>query len=115
MKKAYNNRRRYIPLFILGALTLAAGLGWLLMTLWNLALVPAVGAASIGFWQALALLVLSRILLGGRWGGRRGMRHRWMREKWDALSDADKERFRQHCGPRYNYMTPDQPVDVQTG
>ena len=85
MKHSFRKKRRFIPLFILGAAALAAGLGGLLMALWNEALVPAAGVATIGFWQAMGLLVLSRILLGGRFGGRWGHRHHWMREKWNAI------------------------------
>lgn len=40
-------------------------LGLLVMSLWN-ALLPAIlGVKAIGFWQALGILVLSRILFGG--------------------------------------------------
>jgi len=40
-------------------------LGLVVMTLWN-ALLPAIlGVKAIGFWQALGILVLSRILFGG--------------------------------------------------
>lgn len=117
MKHSFRKKRRFIPLFILGAAALAAGLGGLLMALWNEALVPAAGVATIGFWQAMGLLVLSRILLGGRFGGRWGHRHHWMREKWNAMSDAEKERFRSGCGRSYrdSKMNTESAGDVQPG
>jgi hypothetical protein len=72
--------------------------------LWNW-LLPALftGAHLITFWQALGLLLLSRILFGtwhskgGRGGGRR-----W-RRKWEAMTPEEREAFRQRmatrCGP----------------
>lgn len=42
----------------------AALFGWVVMTAWN-AVMPAVfNLASLGFWQAVALLVLGRVLTG---------------------------------------------------
>ena len=70
MKKLIRRKPYLIPLFLMLGAAAFALFGWLLMTLWNLALVPAVGANLISFWQALGILVLSRILLGGM-GGRR--------------------------------------------
>ncbi|MCK7427937.1 hypothetical protein [Enterobacter chengduensis] len=59
-------------------------LGLLVMSLWN-ALLPAIlGVKAIGFWQALGILVLSRILFGGL-GFRPGMfgAHRRMQSERD--------------------------------
>jgi hypothetical protein len=73
------------------AILLFPALGLAVMALWN-AVIPAVfGLPSIGFWQALGLLVLSRILFGGfgRWHpGRAGIR-----ERWRGLSPEEKEEF----------------------
>lgn len=53
-----------------------AGIGavsWIVMQLWN-ALLPDLfaGVARIGYWQAVGVLVLSRILFGGLRGGCHG-------------------------------------------
>lgn len=59
-------------------------LGLLVMSLWN-ALLPAIlGVKAIGFWQALGILLLSRILFGGL-GFRPGMfgAHRRMHRTMD--------------------------------
>ncbi|WP_369951824.1 hypothetical protein, partial [Serratia marcescens] len=57
---------------VLIGVALIAILGLLVMSLWN-ALLPAIlGVKSIGFWQALGVLALSRILFGGL-GFRPGM------------------------------------------
>jgi hypothetical protein len=88
------------------AVVIVAGtlLGFIVMSLWNW-LAPAVlGAHAITFWQALGILVLSKILFGG-FGGRPGHRGHWkarMRERWGRMSPEDRERFRQglrsRCG-----------------
>ncbi len=103
MKKMFRKKPYLIPLFlILGAAAFAL-FGWLLMTLWNLALVPAVGANLISFWQALGILVLSRILLGGMGGRRKWGQRMAMREKWMNMSAEDKEKFREQCRNRWGH------------
>lgn len=69
-------------------------LGLLVMSLWN-ALLPAIlGVKAIGFWQALGILVLSRILFGGL-GFRPGMfgAHRRMHERWMNMTPEQREAF----------------------
>ncbi|MFX0565919.1 hypothetical protein ACNF5A_002942 [Kosakonia cowanii] len=83
------------PLIIGAALFVVLGL--VVMSLWN-ALLPAIlGVKSIGFWQALGILVLSRILFGGL-GFRPGMfgmgrAHRRMHERWMAMTPEQREEF----------------------
>lgn len=69
-------------------------LGLVVMTLWN-ALLPAIlGVKAIGFWQALGILVLSRILFGGL-GFRPGMfgAHRRMHERWMNMTPNSVRRL----------------------
>jgi hypothetical protein len=78
-----------------GAVALA-GLGLVVMVLWNWLVPPVFGGPDIGFWQALGLLVLSRILVGrfhGPWGAHSSWRHR-MQERWNRMSPEQRERFR---------------------
>lgn len=86
------------------AMVALAVFGFIVMSLWNW-LAPAVfGARTITFWQALGILVLSKILfsglgrrpgLGGHWRGR-------MRDRWAQMTPEERERFRQgmhsRCG-----------------
>ena len=69
--------------------------GVVVMSLWNW-LVPAVfGGREITFWQALGLLLLSKILFGGFRGGRPGPGH-WrgrMRDRWAEMTPEERERF----------------------
>ncbi len=80
---------------LLGMIVVAAVvMTTLVMLLWN-ALLPAIlGVKSIGFFQALGLLILCKILFGS-FGGR-GMfgRHgREMRERWMAMTPEQREAF----------------------
>ena len=51
--------------FILFAIVAALALGFIVMHLWNWLMPPVFGLRIIGFWQALGLLLLSKILFGG--------------------------------------------------
>ena len=74
------------------------------MLLWN-ALLPAVlGVHTITFWQALGLMVLSRILVGGL-GGHGNDRSKSSRPcagRWERMTPEEREKFREHmrsgCG-----------------
>lgn len=83
-----------IGLIAIPLIVLAAGVfGYAVMNLWNW-LVPAVfGGKVITFWQAVGVLVLSRILFGGfsRHGGRRKWR---IVDDWEQLTPEEKEKFR---------------------
>ncbi len=69
--------------------------GFILMSLWNW-LAPAVfGARTISFWQALGILILSKILFGGF--GRPSHGFHWkdrMRERWARMTPGERETFR---------------------
>ncbi|HTX36152.1 MAG TPA: hypothetical protein VME43_14075 [Bryobacteraceae bacterium] len=99
----------------IAGIVLVAGavLGLVVMSLWNW-LAPAVFAGhTITFWQALGLLILSRILLGG-WRGRPGYPGHWrsrMMRRWEQMTPEEREKFRQgwagRCGHRG--MPPPEP------
>lgn len=68
--------------------------GWVVMSLWNALLPQLFGWPVLGYWQAVGLLVLARVLFGGR-GFHGG--HRWragMRRRWDKMTPEERERFR---------------------
>ncbi|XBS71978.1 hypothetical protein ABK905_21565 [Acerihabitans sp. KWT182] len=72
----------------------------LVMLLWN-ALLPAIfGVKSIGFFQALGLLILSKILFGGffRGHGMFGRRGWELRERWMSMSAEEREAFLKQRG-----------------
>ena len=106
-----NHYKRFWPLkvlfFLIAAMTLLSIAGWIVMTLWNFILPDVLGVQVVTFWQALGILILSRLLFGG-WG-RFGRRHfaekraMW-RNKWQEMNDEEKQafkaRWREKCGRR---------------
>lgn len=86
----------------LGWIVIAAAISGLVMLLWNW-LVPSIfGLTAIGYWQALGLLVLARILFGGFGRGRRMMHGNMMygmhggnpiRDKWQKMTPEEREEF----------------------
>ena len=71
-----------------------AGLGWLVMSLWNW-IIPTLFASAnnIDYLHALGLLVLCRILFGGFHG--RGGWHNHKMHRWHNMTDEEKEKFKQ--------------------
>jgi hypothetical protein len=79
------------------ALVFFAVLGFVVMSLWNW-LAPALfGWKLIGYWQAVGLIILSKILFGGFAGGGRRSRYRRhrMMERWEQMTPEEREKFRQ--------------------
>src|SRR5579862_5614130 len=75
--------------------------GYVTMQLWNWLMPALFGLHLITFWQALGLIVLTRILFGGfKWG--RGMRGRWG-NRWEKMTPEQREVFsramRDRCAP----------------
>jgi heme/copper-type cytochrome/quinol oxidase subunit 1 len=82
-----------IVLFVLVVVTLVS---FVVMSLWNWLMPTVFGLRMITFWQALGLLVLSKILLGGfhkHAGGRNGWKRR-MEDRWAKMTPEERERFR---------------------
>jgi hypothetical protein len=70
--------------------------GFIVMSLWNWLMPALFGWHPIGFWQALGIFVLSKILFGGfrgGWGHGRHWRRRMM-ERWEQMSPEEREKFR---------------------
>jgi hypothetical protein len=103
-------RRKWKWIFIAPAAIVAIVLfialgGELVKLLWNWLLPALFGWRLISFWQALGLLALCRILVGG-WGGRGGPRpnfRRRMAGRWEKMTPEEREKFRERfqgrCGP----------------
>jgi len=82
-----------------------AVLGSVVMALWNWLMPALFGWRVIGFWQALGLLVLSKILFGGLRGPAANMHwRRRMMERWEQMTPEEREKFREgmrgRCGGR---------------
>lgn len=87
---------KVLKVALFGAVALSA-VSFVVMALWNI-LMPGIFAAhAISFWQALGLLVLSKILFGGfRPYGRGNPRwRRRMLERWEQMTPEEREKFKQ--------------------
>jgi hypothetical protein len=95
-----------IAIAVLALLVLTL-VSYAVMLLWNWFVPAVVGWKAIDFWQAMGLLVLSRLLVGFRGFG--GWHHRhhghWrgrMRERWANMSPEEREKFKatmkERCG-----------------
>lgn len=85
-------------------IAIAALFGEVVMYLWNWLMPSLFGWHPIGFWQALGLLVLCRILFGGFGGhgsGRSKMRRHWA-ERWEQMTPEEREKYwhgrHERCG-----------------
>lgn len=100
---------------ILFVLVAAAVLGFVTMELWNSLLPQIFGWNRITYWQALGLIILSRILFGGfhRHSGHRDQWRRRMKGRWEQMTPEEREKFRK--GMRCNrnpFATPEeQPAE----
>ena len=105
MENTWIRRNKWI-FFVapLGIAVFVAIFGEVVMHLWNWLLPPLFGWRQIGFWQALGLLVLCRILFGGFGGqGSGGPKSRKnSSENWGRMTPEEREQFRQRmrssCG-----------------
>jgi hypothetical protein len=95
-----------ITFFTVIGVAVMAGIGAIVMLLWN-ALVPAIfGITTINFWQALGLLILARIFFGGFRHNHsfRGKdvkySHNHLFEKWKNMSPEERKEF---IGQRHHW------------
>jgi hypothetical protein len=93
--------------FVFGA-GVCALFGYAVMQLWNWLMPTIAGCSTIGFWQAVGLLALCRLLFGGLSGhwmrGHHAKHHRnALREKWMGMTDEERQMFLQnrHCPPGF--------------
>ena len=104
--------RKGIKIALLAALACAV-FGLVVRELWN-ALMPSIfGWHAITFWQAIGLLVLSKILFGGFRGPSAAGRSRWkqrMKERMDQMTPEQREQLRKgmRCG-RNPFAAPAEP------
>lgn len=95
---------KFLPLVLL----FVALFGFVVLWLWNSLMPSLFGLKTIGYWQALGLVVLSRIFFGGcrGMGGHDGRwRHRMM-ERWERMTPEERERFRQGFAGRCGHVAP---------
>jgi hypothetical protein len=90
--------------------------GEIVMRLWNWLLPALFGWKQIGFWQAVGLLALCRILFGShgfRHGSRSEARRRIkdrINERWAQMTPEEREKYRQSWSGRCGYVPPEDPA-----
>ena len=98
---------------VIGAAAVAAGIvcvalvGLVVKLLWNGLMPEIFGLPSIGYWQAVGLFVLSRVLFGGFLRGwNRGFRRSRFVRGWKSLTLEERRRFQEamgtHCPERFH-------------
>jgi hypothetical protein len=103
MEDGYKNRRiqwkiaKIVKMIVLVILAVTV-FGFFTRELWNWLMPSIFGLRAITFWQAIGLCLLGKILFGGfhkhaGGGGGRGWKRHW-EQRWAAMSDEEKERFR---------------------
>ena len=99
------------PFFAVLFVALLAGLGFVVAGLWNWLMPALFGLKVISYWQALGLLLLSKILFGGFRGsrGRSGHRPSGASERWKQRTPEQREQFRQNLRDCWIHMTSPDP------
>ena len=103
MKKWFVLKAVKIALFVAVAVLV---FGFVVMSLWNWLVPVLFSGPIINWWQAIGLLVLTKILFGGLHGGPgrhcgkhgRGYWRQRMEEKMANMTPEERERFRKQCG-----------------
>lgn len=91
---------KILRIAIVAALALGA-IGFVIMSLWNWLAPATFGGHLIGFWQAIGLFALARLLVGGfrGHGHHHGHWRHHMAHHWGRMSAGERERFGR-CGNR---------------
>ncbi|MES2775353.1 MAG: hypothetical protein V4722_14360 [Bacteroidota bacterium] len=98
MKKRFGAKKALMFLLIAPAALFL--FSWIVMLLWNGVLVAVTGAGIVTIWQAMGILVLSKILFGGFRGGRGGHWKQEMKDKWQNMSDEERVNFKEQWKDR---------------
>jgi hypothetical protein len=103
--------RRFVRVLkVIGiAIVAFAVFGFVASRLWNYVMPGVFGLHAITFWQAIALVILGRLLFGGfrrPWGAPWG---RHMRERWANMTPEEREKFRQGLRSSCGHGNPEMP------
>jgi hypothetical protein len=73
-------------------------IGWVFMTLWNVLIPEIFGARVISYWQAIGLLIMGRLMFGGRGFGPGHWKHH---SRWERMTPEEREKFRSGIRSRW--------------
>ncbi|MCK6617714.1 MAG: hypothetical protein L6Q51_08720 [Cyclobacteriaceae bacterium] len=102
-------------LLMVSLVVLAVALfGWATMSLWNWLIPDLFGGPAITYWQALGLLVLSKILFSGLGKGGGNRHHGWKRDwssKLSQMTPEERARFKMKFNERWCKGAQPKPAD----
>ena len=96
----------WIAKMVVFGLVAIALVGWITMSLWNWLVPDLFHGPVLTFWQALGLLVLSKILFWSFAKKHHSHSSHWRpywKERWTAMSPEDRERFKQKMKEKWCY------------
>ncbi|AXG75199.1 hypothetical protein DVK85_02090 [Flavobacterium arcticum] len=105
-KKIKRRKKLKMLLMIPFVLALIFGLSAVVMLLWNNILPEVIGVKQVSYWQALGLLLLSKILFGGLGSDdrfksdKKSRKKRAMRKKLKGMSEEELSKFREEWQKR---------------
>ena len=107
------NKALKIFLFIVLGILAVIVFGWVTMSLWNWLVPELFHGPVIGFWQALGLLLLSKIIFGfggkgggGRWRGRSNYWKQHYYQKWSSMTPEEREQMKAKMREKWCYKEP---------
>ncbi|UII23527.1 hypothetical protein [Fulvivirga ligni] len=90
-----------IALGIVAAIAFVTVFGWVVMSLWNWLVPELFNGPVVTFWQAIGLLILSKILFGGFHGkGGHGPKEKW-KERWRNMTPEQRDKLKQRFSSRW--------------
>ena len=94
MKKDRKKWAKYTPLFIILFVVAIFAFSYIVMSLWNWLIPELFSGPMITMWQAIGLLILSKILLGGfSHGHSKCHKHHNSHMEW---KDKCRDKFKEH-------------------
>ena len=101
---------RILKFAVFAALFIAI-FSFIVMSLWNWLMPALFGLRLITYWQAMGIVIISKILFGG-FRGRPGPGRHWrqrMMERWEQMTPEEREKFRQGLHSRCGAFEPTEP------
>lgn len=96
------SKGRFIIKGVVFGVIVAVAIGWIVMTLWNWLMPLIFSLGEINYWEALGILLLSRILFGGHGHGRHLHHHhreKYFRERFRERMEFAKQHHGEHFKP----------------
>ena len=90
-----HKHKKWIPVFVLLGIGAAFLFGWVVQLLWNATITPIFSLNPVSYWQAVMLLVLSKILFSSHYKVHKEKHKEWSHPKPKIVNncceDEEKE------------------------